>query len=352
MSITKKLITWYSKNKRDLHWRETTDPFKIWLSEIIMQQTRIEQGTSYYLKFVDEFASVEELAMAPEDKIMRMWQGLGYYSRARNLHAAARKIKNQYEGQFPVSYKELIKLKGVGDYTAAAIASITNNEAVPAVDGNVKRVIARLFDIRDDISTAKTYSTIKNISAQLITKDDPGTFNQALMDFGALLCTPKNPKCTDCPLSEHCLAMQSGMVQELPVKYNRTKKKYRYFNFLVLELKNGKQDFFYILQRTEKDIWNRLFQFPLIESEQLLKENALIKELSKRIPDAEAGELTISRQYKHLLSHQIIFAQFIRIRLKNEPQKIPSQWIKIPKHKIVDYGIPRLIDQYLKTEYF
>lgn len=351
MSITEKLITWYSKNKRDLPWRETTDPFKIWLSEVIMQQTRIEQGTSYYLKFISEFASVEELARASEDKIMRMWQGLGYYSRARNLHAAAKQIINQYEGQFPVSYQELLTLKGVGDYTAAAIASITNKEDVPAVDGNVKRVIARLFDIRDDIATAKTYSTIKNLCAQLMTNADPGTFNQALMDFGALICTPRNPQCDTCPLREHCLAIQSGMVQELPVKYNRTKKKNRYFNFLILELEKDNQDFFYIVQRTEKDIWNRLFQFPLIESEKLLEENAILSELNGLISGEETGQITFSCQYKHLLSHQIIFAQFIRVRLKKEPQKIPPKWIKIPKHKINNYGIPRLIDQYLKNEF-
>ncbi|MFW6019013.1 MAG: A/G-specific adenine glycosylase [Bacteroidales bacterium] len=352
MSLTEKIISWYSQNKRDLPWRETSDPFKIWLSEVIMQQTRIEQGTSYYLKFVNEFASIEGLANAPEEKIMRMWQGLGYYSRARNLHAAAKQVTTQYGGLFPVSYRELIKLKGIGDYTAAAISSIASKEKVPAVDGNVKRVIARFFDIRQDIAAAKTYTTIKNTCAQLMGDEDPGTFNQALMDFGALICTPRNPQCHNCPLREHCLAVQSGMVKELPVKYNRTKKKNRFFNFLVLEFENDQQAFFYIVQRKEKDIWNRLFQFPLIESKELLEEKVLLNELKTLIPDINTGRISFSTQYKHLLSHQIIFAQFIRIRLKNEPKKIPAEWLKIPQEKITDYGIPRLIDQYLKTEYF
>ena len=352
MDLTQKLIIWYSEHKRDLPWRKTREPFNIWLSEIIMQQTRIEQGKSYYLKFIREFSSVKELADAPEDKIMRMWQGLGYYNRARNLHTAAKQIINQYEGNFPDSYQELRKLKGIGDYTAAAIASITSKESVPAVDGNVKRVISRLFDIREDIAAPKTYRTIKNICSQLMVDEDPGNFNQALMDFGALICTPKNPKCESCPLQEHCLALQSGIVRELPVKYNRIKKKNRYFNFLILETKNNKHSFFYIVQRTRNDIWNRLFQFPLLESETLIDEQSLMIKLKELIPDGKTGLIKFSEQYKHQLSHQNIFAQFIRIQIKKGPQDIPQDWLKIPQKNISDYGIPRLIEQYLEKEFF
>ncbi|WP_375579469.1 A/G-specific adenine glycosylase [Marivirga tractuosa] len=232
-SFSNSLINWYKNNKRDLPWRNTTDPYKIWLSEIILQQTRVNQGLPYYNKFVSQYPKVLDLAKAPEDEVMRLWQGLGYYSRARNLHECAKSVVKDYNSEFPKAYNELLKLKGVGKYTAAAIASFAFEQAVPVVDGNVFRVLARYFDVSDDISQPKTFTKFFNIAKELIPDDYAASFNQAMMELGATICTPKKPDCENCPLSQECEARIHHKQSELPVKMKKIKIKNRYLYYLI-----------------------------------------------------------------------------------------------------------------------
>lgn len=346
MHITKKLIYWYSENKRNLPWRESKSAFHIWLSEIILQQTRIDQGLSYYNRFITEYDSIYTLASAREEQILRLWQGLGYYSRARNLHIAARQVVNEYNGKFPKSHHELMKLKGVGDYTAAAIASMAFDEAVPAVDGNVKRVVARLFGLQEDIANLKTYRNIRKICRDLMGDEDPGTFNQAMMEFGALQCTPKNPNCEKCPLSQHCLAFQKNIVKELPVKYNKQKKRNRYFNYFIFVSKPDKQTF--IEQRDQKDIWQKLFQFPMLETNKLINEGQASQQADEWLQDAPKTLIHSSGQFKHILSHQQIYARFFHFNLSHLPSKTPDNWKIINQKDMDNFAIPRLIEQYLE----
>lgn len=348
MSITKKLIYWYSENKRNLPWRQHRHPFNIWLSEIILQQTRIDQGMDYYNRFVAEFKDVHALAAAPEEKVLRMWQGLGYYSRARNLHSAAKQIVTHYNGQFPKRYDELLKLKGVGDYTAAAIASIAFDEAVPVVDGNVKRVITRLFALKEDIGNQKTYNKIKEVCGELMANEEPGTFNQALMEFGALQCKPQKPDCLNCPLNAHCRAFESNLVSELPVKYKKQKKKNRYFSYFILEVQQV--GLIFIEQREKKDIWQKLFQFPMFEGPQLLNEEQAIQKAHQWLPGIKITLTHSSKERRHILSHQNIHARFFHFTLSSMPEKTPEHWQPIQSGSLDNYAIPRLIEQYLKDK--
>lgn len=352
MNLSQKLINWYTENKRNLPWRGSQDVFKIWLSEIIMQQTRIEQGTKYYFFFTENFQNVYELASASEEKIMRMWQGLGYYSRARNLHSAARQVAEEFDGQFPETYNELIKLKGIGDYTAAAIASIVRNEQVPAVDGNVKRVISRLFDIRDPVDNQTTYNQIRKLAKSMMIDQEAGTFNQAMMDFGAMVCKPRNPDCENCPLQEHCLAYQTNIVAERPVKYRKQKKSKRFFNYLVFDIKVNKRKYFLIQKRTGKDIWNRLFQFPVIESHRLMNEKEILQNpAALHLTKNTKPLIFLSSSYRHNLSHREIHARFFQIRLDELPDSIPEDWQLILQKNLDQYGIPRLIEEYMEKEF-
>lgn len=350
MDITEKLLGWYSANKRTLPWRGESDPFRIWLSEIILQQTRVEQGLPYYLRFISTFPGVSDLARASESQVLRLWQGLGYYSRARNLHKTAKQIMEHHNGNFPTTFQQLIKLPGIGDYTAAAIASIAFNQPVPAVDGNIKRIISRILNLEENIQSAKTYKRIKDTCKEMMAQHDPGTFNQALMDLGALQCTPKNPKCPLCPVQDHCLAYSENTVNERPVKYKKQKKTVRYFNYLVIEsVKNGNTHI-YIEQRKQKDIWTHLYQFPLCESTELWDKKSLIHQLKRFLPEQDNLIVSsISRPYKHLLSHQTIHARFFRVQiLESVPVSANTSWVSIPRENISDYAIPRLIEQYLE----
>ena len=256
-SFAKLLINWYNNHQRDLPWRNTSAPYKIWLSEIILQQTRVNQGLPYYNKFINEYPSVHDLANAPEDEVMRLWQGLGYYSRARNLHECAKSIVNQYDGEFPSTYNELLKLKGVGKYTAAAIASFAFNQAVPVVDGNVFRVLARYFCVTDDIAQPKTFTKFFNIAKELIPEEQAASFNQAIMELGATICTPKKPACENCPLAQDCEARIHHKQSELPVKKKKIKIKHRYLYYLIWQ-EGGKLA---MKKRGESDIWQGLFDF-------------------------------------------------------------------------------------------
>lgn len=260
------IINWYKENKRDLPWRNKGNPFDVFLSEFILQQTRIEQGTPYFLRIKTAFPTIEKLAQASEETILFFWQGLGYYSRARNLHASARMILKNYNGVIPDNFETLKKLKGIGDYTAAAIASIGYNQPVPLIDGNVFRVVSRIFGIETPIDTTQGKKEIRKALEQFFDYEKAGNFNEAMMDFGAIQCTPTNPKCNNCPFDKSCQAFLSKSVEKYPVKEKKVSIKTRYLNYLVLQ--TNESDPFYILsKRTDKDIWKNLYEFPLIETD-------------------------------------------------------------------------------------
>jgi len=317
LSFSNILILWYLKNKRDLPWRKTKSPYYIWLSEIILQQTKISQGTIYYLNFFENFPNIESLASAHEDEVLKLWQGLGYYSRARNLHKTAIHINLNLNGKFPEVYEELIKLKGIGDYTASAIASICFNQPNATVDGNVYRLFSRYFGIATPINTTKGIKEFKNLAQLLLNIEDPGTHNQAMMEFGALVCSPKNPDCTYCPLNTSCYALQNDKIKELPVKENKIKIKIRYFNYLVFKSKNTHT---IVQQRKGKGIWENLFEFPLIESDNELKVHEILTNGSfQLIMKDKSYHVTKfnSKQIVHKLSHQHLFTNFWLITTKN-----------------------------------
>lgn len=315
MSFTNQLLHWYHQHKRELPWRNITNPYYIWLSEVILQQTRVEQGLPYYEAFIDNFPELKDLALADEDAVLKLWQGLGYYSRARNLHHTAKTIYFDLNNQFPNQYKEIIKLKGIGPYTAAAIASFAFKEPVGVVDGNVFRVLARFFGIFDDISQGKSRLVFQNLINELISKKQPDLFNHAIMDFGATVCTPAQPKCTDCPFQNSCYAFQKNEISQLPVKNKKVSVKNRYFHF-VLFRSQGK---IAIEQRFGKDIWHKLYQFPLIETFTPNEEDAFCQ-LTATYPGVSVKKLT-TNSIRHKLSHQQLHIDFYEIELKKPDEK-------------------------------
>ncbi|MFD2725027.1 A/G-specific adenine glycosylase [Hyunsoonleella rubra] len=341
MSFSEILIRWYSDNKRNLPWRETQEPFRIWLSEIILQQTQVKQGLPYYEAFVTEFPTVFELANADENEVLKLWQGLGYYSRARNLHFTAKYIANDLEGVFPDTYKGLLKLKGVGDYTASAIASICFNEPTAVVDGNVYRFLSRYFGIETPINSTEGTKEFKALAQELIDPQNPATFNQAIMEFGARQCRPKNPDCMFCPFQETCVAFTKGTIDLLPVKLKKLKVKQRYFNFLVF-ISEDKQT---LLEKREgKGIWQNLYQFPLIETDKILKYDAFL-ELAKthHLLKNKRFELL---QYNdtpkvHKLSHQHLNTLFWIVKTDTV-----SNGISIGE--IQNYPVPILIGKFIE----
>lgn len=334
------IYTWYNKNKRALPWRNTSDPYKIWLSEIILQQTRVKQGTAYYLRFIETYPSVYELAQASEDEILKLWQGLGYYSRARNLHKTAKIIVGDFHGHFPSTHKEIIGLKGIGNYTAAAIASIAFNLPYPTVDGNIYRFFSRYFGIETAIDTTEGKKEFQKLAEELINKKDPGYHNQALMEFGALQCTPKGPKCQQCPLLKSCYAANNKTQDSLPVKQGKTKQTSRFFYYYLLEDKSS----IYIQKRTGDDIWKNLYQLPLKESTREIPETDL---LAIHPPYLKAGSVTnfksISKVRKHVLSHQIIWAKVIRLEIQDNTH-ISEGLIRVNKKDIFKFAVPRLLE--------
>lgn len=316
MNFYNSLIQWYLQNKRDLPWRNTTNPYAIWLSEIMLQQTRVAQGLPYFLAFTTSFPTVFDLANADEEQVLKLWQGLGYYSRARNLHNTAKYVAFELGGIFPDNYKNLLQLKGVGEYTAAAIASFSYNEVVPVVDGNVFRVLSRYFDIETDIASSGAKKEFTELARELIPKDRPALFNQAIMEFGALQCVPKNPDCEICVLNSGCLALQKNKVSKLPVKLKKTKVRNRYFNYLVFSDDN---QHYIVRKRTEKGIWHNLYEFPLIETEKVTN----FEEISKLISEKYDSKFEISsikplnnNVVLHKLSHQHLHIQFLEIKIK------------------------------------
>ncbi|MGL5262402.1 MAG: A/G-specific adenine glycosylase, partial [Bacteroides sp.] len=308
--FTKRIQQWYEKEGRDLPWRNTKDPYLIWLSEVILQQTRVAQGYDYFLRFKKRFPTVKDLARADEDEVLKYWQGLGYYSRARNLHAAARSIK----GEFPQTYKEVRALKGVGDYTAAAICSFAFDLPYAVVDGNVYRVLARYFGIDTPIDKSAGKKEFAALAQELLDKEHPARYNQAIMDFGALQCTPKSPNCSTCPLVESCIAYQENNINSLPVKTAKTKVRHRYFHFFYL--KQG--PYTYIQKRQGQDIWKNLFQFPLVESKEPLSLEYLLQNQEVQALFEGLQEPTIRQlveDYKHVLSHQHLHTNFYELEV-------------------------------------
>lgn len=315
MDFSNTLIKWYIQNKRDLPWRKTQDPYRIWLSEIILQQTRVAQGLPYYLSFVHAFPSVHQLAQASEQEVLKLWQGLGYYSRARNLHQAAQYISVELKGEFPKTYIELLQIKGVGTYTAAAIASFCYKEAVPVVDGNVFRVLARYLGVTTDIASTSAKKEFTALAHELMPQEQAALFNQALMEFGALQCVPKNPTCSTCVFQHSCAALAHKQVSELPFKSKKTKVSTRHFNYLILVDEANKSC---IQQRTGAGIWQNLYEFPLHESDTELELPELLTAIKQHdlvlLPIKKVAELT-PIPLKHLLSHQQLFIKFWQINL-------------------------------------
>jgi len=332
------LNSWYSKYKRELPWRNTTSPYHVWLSEIILQQTRVAQGLSYYNKFVKSYPNIEDLANDSEDNVLKLWQGLGYYSRARNLHATAKIISSEFNGVFPETYDEIIKLKGVGAYTAAAISSFCYGENRAVVDGNVYRVLSRYFGICTPIDSAIGKNEFQELAQECLSVENPGEHNQAIMEFGALQCTP-SPNCETCPLRASCIAHANSAVRAFPVKTKKIKVKDRYFNFIIL----SDNDSFYIQKRVAKDIWQNLYQFPLKESE---KEIMSPFDLEESLVN-KAVFLKVSEQFKHVLSHQRIYAKFWEFNV-DELTGL-NGYKKIKKIDISEFAIPRLIEKYLES---
>lgn len=343
MKFSKTITLWYSNNKRDLPWRQTKDPYYIWLSEIILQQTQVKQGLPYYKAFVNEFPTVFNLAEADESKVLKLWQGLGYYSRARNLHATSKYIVNDLNGEFPANYKELLKLKGVGDYTASAIASICFNESAAVVDGNVYRVLSRYFEIDIPINSSKGAKEFKQLAQKLIDKKKPAEFNQAIMEFGAVQCKPKNPNCGICPFSNSCLALSKNRVNELPVKIKAAKAKKKYFNFLVFISKDGKT----VLEKREgKGIWQNLFQFPLVETnknidakdfESLISGYNLLKDISFELTPYNKDAII------HKLTHQHLHTKFWIVNVNGLPVE------GVPISEIQNYAVPILVGNFIES---
>jgi A/G-specific adenine glycosylase len=335
--LSNKIIKWYQNNKRELPWRQTKEPYYIWLSEIIMQQTRVDQGLPYYLTFIKKFPSIFDLASASEEEVLRTWQGLGYYSRARNLHFTAKHITNDLKGVFPKTYNSLITLKGVGPYTAAAIASISYNEACAVVDGNVYRVLSRLYEIDTPINSHSGIKEFAKLAQSLVNINEPGDYNQGVMEIGATICLPRNPKCGECPIAQECKAKENNSVANFPIKTKKSQVRHRFFNYLVI-----KQDTkYYIEKRLSKDIWIGLFEFFLIETENEISD---FDEMTKQLPDWLPKNIIVGESTKQIqiLSHQKINATFWEIDIANSINMSSINFFSIeeleelPKHRLIE----------------
>lgn len=341
------LMEWYQQHDRPLPWKEEKDPYLIWLSEIILQQTRVAQGLPYFEKFKTNYPDVTSLANASSDEVMKLWEGLGYYSRARNMHATAKFISQELNGKFPATYKEILSLKGVGPYTAAAISSFAFDLPHAVVDGNVYRVLARYFGIDTPIDQTQGKKRFAELAQALLDTSQPGRYNQAIMDFGAVQCVPKSPKCKACPLQDCCHAFQEDQIQRYPVKSKKLVKKDRFFHFLVFDYEGST----FVQKREAKDIWLHLYQFPLVESNQFIKTfSALQEQLDwpAWIDEGSIKEWSLSRPFKQELTHQRIHAFFFKIHLKTPPESIPSEFVITERENLTKFAFPKIIDLYLK----
>lgn len=338
--FSRTIIEWYEVNKRELPWRESADPYLIWISEIILQQTRVAQGYDYFVRFVGRFPDVKTLAEAEEDEVMKFWQGLGYYSRARNLHEAARSMN----GVFPKTYPEVLALKGVGEYTAAAICSFAYGMPYAVVDGNVYRVLSRYFGIDTPIDSTQGKRLFAALAQEMLDVGRPADYNQGMMDFGAMQCTPQSPDCLFCPLAEGCVALRKGMVAKLPVKQHRTKTTNRFFNYIYVRA----GAYTYINKRRGDDIWKNLFELPMIETEKALTEEEFLrlKEVREMMGEKPVVRL-VCKGVKHVLSHRVIYADFYEVI-------VPEEWDgfggfqKIRAEELGRYAVPKLVQGFIE----
>jgi A/G-specific adenine glycosylase len=348
VDFTKKLLRWNKlSNTRLMPWKGEKDPYKIWLSEIILQQTRVEQGWAYYEKFINVFPTIHQLAKAPEKKIFKLWEGLGYYSRCRNLIQTAKKIVKDYNGKFPSSYDEIRKLKGIGPYTAAAISSFAFNLPYAVVDGNVERVLARYFGVITPVDTSAGKNFYTLLASALLNKNQPGIYNQAMMDFGAVICKPQNPLCTMCIQSKDCMAYNKGWISLLPVKAKTIVKKNRWFYYFIIETNDGRV---YLKKRIEEDIWKNLYEFVLWETGKLIPQQQIpvsdfVVEFFKKQKFTITG---ISKIYKQHLTHQTIHGQFIYVLLQ-KPIPALKDYTLVKKSNLREYPFPKLIAAHLQN---
>lgn len=342
--IAKTLIGWYRENKRELPWRETRDAYRIWISEIILQQTRVVQGLEYYNRFMERFPDVRALAEASGDEVMKYWQGLGYYSRARNLHAAARDVVDRFDGQFPEHYWDVLSLKGIGEYTAAAICSFAWRQPYAVVDGNVYRVLARVFGIDLPIDSVAGKKYFAALAQELLDREHPDLYNQAIMDFGALQCVPQSPDCLFCPFRDGCVACAKGLVGTLPIKEGKTVVKPRYFNYLNIHCGGVSL----LSRRADKDIWQGLYEYPLIETTVAvdfadLQQSVAYLRLMDGVERIEVKEMR--EMPKHILSHRVIYARFYELEVDVFSPAMQS-YIRVTEEETEQYAISRLIELY------
>ena len=345
MAFGDTIINWYNINRRDLPWRKTRDPYKIWLSEIILQQTRVEQGLDYYNRFIAKYPDIRKLASAKEDAVLKLWQGLGYYSRARNMHKTARDIAGRFNGKFPEDYAGIISLKGIGSYTAAAILSFAFRKNYAVVDGNVFRVLSRYLGIATPVNASSAKKEFYESAMELMSGYQPDEFNQAIMEFGALQCKPRNPSCESCPLNNSCYAFSKKKVSDFPVKGKKAHVRNRYFNYLHIH--RGEKVL--IRKRTGNDIWKNMYDFPMIETSRKISSGKLmeLKEWKDHYFKKGFQLLSESKTIRHQLTHQTIYAKFYRLRITSG---IPLEGIKLinPK-RIHHFALPRLIEIYLRS---
>jgi A/G-specific adenine glycosylase len=330
------LVRWYEEKKRNLPWRETHDPYFIWLSEVILQQTRVDQGLNYFLNFQLTFPTINDLAEASEMEVLNLWKGLGYYSRARNLHQTAKFIVENHNGIFPSNYNELIKLKGVGPYTAAAISSFAFNEPRAVLDGNVFRVLSRLFALDIPINTSAGGKEFQALANELLDQENPSIHNQAIMEFGAIQCVPMNPNCENCPLDFMCEAKAKNLVKKLPVKIGKTKITNKYFVFQIFK-NDGKV---LLEKRNALGIWKNLYQFPIIEFNDFEEKQLFLK---------SNDLLYISNEIKHILSHQHLFCHFVIVNYNQDTISENQQWVS--SNDYIDFPIPRLIEKFIQNNF-
>ena len=348
MDRGEQLINWYLNNYRKLPWRETKDPYKIWLSEIILQQTRVEQGKAYYDSFVDRYPSVQDLANASQDEVLKLWQGLGYYSRARNLHTTAQHIAHNLKGKFPNTYNELIKLKGVGPYTAAAIASFAFGEKKAVLDGNVLRVLSRIFDEGTPINSSKGKTIFQRLADESLYNADPGNYNQAIMELGAMVCKPTNPNCENCPWVNSCLSFANTNWDERPIKIKSKPPRKRKIDYLVLETEAE----VIFKKRIGEDIWKGLHDFDMVEGLEEPQPEYLKEQILQNHPEIVLEKVASSpeKEYTHLLSHQKIEARFWRWKAGGQINE-NSIYLRVPKDNLNSIAVPRLVHKYLEDTF-
>lgn len=346
--FSKELVSWYTTHHRDLPWRSTSDPYRIWLSEIILQQTRVEQGMPYYEAFVEAFPTIHDLAGAPEDKVLRLWQGLGYYNRARNMMEAARYVSNELAGQFPPSASQLQQLKGIGEYTAAAVASFAYGEAIPVLDGNVIRVLSRFLGFEGDVSKRSNLQELRKWAMELLDASRPDIHNQAMMELGALVCKPKSPNCGHCPVNWGCEALKLGQQESFPVKAKRTKITSRYLNYLIFVNPNG---LIYVQKRGTEGIWRGLYEFFLWESDKVVEsDSALLCQIKNHHPQISIRNWKRwPEPYKHQLSHQLLHLNFVLVEIDEifPPESLSRTGIWVDQKDFEELPKPIILQKFL-----